>query len=429
MPNEEHPLLQRRVGYALHEPPAEGRRRLVDAEHAAHAVAGAVVVVQSLLPQGHPRQRVQILPHDAPREPRHGQPDMSPQHQRGHAALLRRYLAQRHGAGHIGGAAAVVPAAVHQQQPVPLQRHVRLLRGLIVNHRAVGAVGDDSREAVLPEFRLRRPAPVQQRRGGQLRVVLRMRFHVVQEPAHRRAVLHMGAAEALLLPCGLHRLAAGGRAVRVQPLRVGEAPGDAGVGRGAVRHDPCAGGQRLQQRVYVPVGTQRHAVRRQLPPDVLREALRLGAQDGLLPAQQQKAQKYRRTRHIAAPQLQRPRRVCQVGEQQIRRVPRRHILPQQRQLLPPGHAAVKRPHRRGGQGRSARPDALRRIEAAVHADALARQRLFQRAIQLCADGAPIKAQRAALRQSLRQKSRQRRHARLSGAHEFNAAAGQLPLRL
>ena len=84
-------------------------------------------------------------------------------------------------------------------------------------------------------------------------------------------------------------------------LRMGEAPGDAGVGRGAVRHDPCAGGQRLQQRVYVPVGAQRHAVRRQLPPDVLREALRLGAQDGLLPAQQQKAQKHRRTRHIAAP--------------------------------------------------------------------------------------------------------------------------------
>ena len=142
-----------------------------------------------------------------------------------------------------------------------------------------------------------------------------------------------------------------------------------------------------------------------------------------------KAQEYRRACHVAAPQLQCPGHVRQIGQQQPFRLLRRHVLPQGRQLLPPRHPAVEGPYRRGGQVGPIRPNARRRVEAAVQPDVLVRQSLFQRPVQPCADGPAVKTQDSALRQLLRQKLGQRRHARLAGAHQLYAAALQLPFRL
>ena len=143
------------------------------AEHAPHAVPGAVVIVQALPPQRAPGQCVQIFPHDPLGELCHGQLYVALQHLCGPPAFLVRDGAQRYGAGHVRRAPGVVSAAVHQQQSLRLQRHVRLRCGGVVDHGSVGAIGGDGLEAVLQKIRLFRPVPMQQRRGGQLGVRLR----------------------------------------------------------------------------------------------------------------------------------------------------------------------------------------------------------------------------------------------------------------
>ena len=178
----------------------------------------------------------------------------------------------------------------------------------------------------------------------------------------------MGAAEAVLLAGGFHRLQRGGGGGGVHGAGVGQRTGDLGVGGGAVQQHAVLRRESGQAVVDVPVGPQRHAVSGQRIGDGGGDGLGLDEQHRVHLAQQQERQKYRRAGHVAAPQVQRPGDVGQVGEQQVAGVFLRHFLPQQRQLLPAGYVALQRPQGLGGQGGPVGPHLLRQVVRAVPPD-------------------------------------------------------------
>ena len=296
----------------------------------------------------------------------------------------------------------------------------------------VGAVARDGVEAQIQEVRLLGAEGGQLSGGGQLgnRLLAHMGLDPVQEPAQGRAILDMGGTEVLHLLSGFAGLHENGRAGLIQYLRLGQALHDAVVGGGAVGHDPRTGGQGAEYIVDAAVGPHGHAVGGQLCADIRADSLGLDAQLGVLPPDQQEGQEHRRAGHVPAPQVQGPRDLRQAGEQQVRGVAFRHLLPQLRQLLTAGQtAAGQLPHRLVGQSGAIRPHAVHQILLTGEADVLGSQRLFHRTGKAAGDGAAIEAQCAALRQLLRQKRGDGGHVGLAHAHQLNAAAHQLIRRL
>src|SRR5271165_4042746 len=84
------------------------------AEIAADAVPGAVVVVEPFLPQRAARKAVELRPRRALREARQRECYMALQHAREAVAHLRRWLADRNRARHVGGAVEILGAGIEQ---------------------------------------------------------------------------------------------------------------------------------------------------------------------------------------------------------------------------------------------------------------------------------------------------------------------------
>ena len=132
----------------LHPPlPAYAVGALVYRKHIAYAVACAVVVVHAPAPEWSPGYGVQVKARAALGE--------SEGEQRKHAfqdygkGLLFLFCQgpQGYGAGYVGGAAHVLPAGIHQQQPLRLYGYIRLRGSGIVYYGSVGAVARDSLKA------------------------------------------------------------------------------------------------------------------------------------------------------------------------------------------------------------------------------------------------------------------------------------------
>ena len=83
---------------------------------AADAVAGAVLEIDSGLPQELPRQRVELRAGGAVGKHRARDRDMAAQHAGETVAHFRRWFADRDGAGDVGGAVLVLRAGIDQQQ-------------------------------------------------------------------------------------------------------------------------------------------------------------------------------------------------------------------------------------------------------------------------------------------------------------------------
>ena len=180
--------------------PGDALRPFMDAEIAADPVAGAVIVVETLRPQGRAGQGVDGVPGRAVRKAHLGQRHMTLQHEGVTVDHLLAGIADGDGAGDVGGAVEILATRIDQQQLAPLDAAVGLGRRAIVDHRPVGARARDGVEG-----------EVLQRAGGgaealQLRdrldlvrrVHLPLRRQPVQEPAHGCAVppvRRMGAAD------------------------------------------------------------------------------------------------------------------------------------------------------------------------------------------------------------------------------------------
>ncbi len=185
-------------------------RALVNREIAAHAVAGAVAVIDSRLPQMHPRQCVELAAIGAEREARLRQLDMTLEH----AGVAIDHLgagfarADPDGTGDVGGPIEILPARIAQENARGRDRDVRLLVHLVMRQRGMAARGTDGVEAGVLEVGAETAEFAQFGRSAQLvHFAGRGVFgNPAQEAHHRGAVARLGIAMALLFGGGLDRL-------------------------------------------------------------------------------------------------------------------------------------------------------------------------------------------------------------------------------
>ena len=122
-------------------------RAFVHVQVMAHAVPGAVIVVEARLPQELTGERVQLRAGGAARKARQGERDVAAQHAGEAVPMLRLGRADRDRAGHVGGAVQVLPAGVDEVERARLQRAVRLRRHPVVDDGTVGAGARNGVEA------------------------------------------------------------------------------------------------------------------------------------------------------------------------------------------------------------------------------------------------------------------------------------------
>ena len=115
----------------------------MDREESANAVAGAVRIIDAGLPQILPRQRIQLAACSAFREDRAGERDMALEH----ASVAILHLgsglsrADPYGAGHIGGAIEILPAAIDQIDAARFDPSVRLFIDPVMRQGGIGPGG------------------------------------------------------------------------------------------------------------------------------------------------------------------------------------------------------------------------------------------------------------------------------------------------
>ena len=180
--------------------PAYAVGALVYREHIAYAVTCAVVVVHAPAPEGSPGYGVHIIARAALWEPEGEQRKHAFQHYGKGLLFLFCDRPEGYGAGYVGSAAHVLPAGIHQQQPLRLYGYIRLGGGGIVYYGSVGAVARDSLKAgVHIPFLLFAEA---------LKHICGLHFGIslfcvglcpVHEAGNGHAVLYVGLAEVLKL--------------------------------------------------------------------------------------------------------------------------------------------------------------------------------------------------------------------------------------
>src|SRR5262249_19685963 len=135
---QDHAGLERR-GAEL----GDAGRSFVHREIAADAVAGAVVEVESLRPQELPSKGVELGAGRTLGKDRARNCDMALEHAGEAVAHLGSRLADRDGAGNVGGAVLVLAAGVDQKQLARRNDAIALGRDAIMDDRAVGTGASD----------------------------------------------------------------------------------------------------------------------------------------------------------------------------------------------------------------------------------------------------------------------------------------------
>ena len=140
-------------GHARNEPcrhivHAELMRTLMHVEVRAHAMTGAVEVVDSVFPHRGAGQRVELAAVGATREDSAGEVDKAAQHERVVAPLLVGERTQRDGAGDVGGAVEILTTRVNQQQTHRLHRYVGVGRRLVMHDGTMVAIAHDGVETL-----------------------------------------------------------------------------------------------------------------------------------------------------------------------------------------------------------------------------------------------------------------------------------------
>ena len=120
---------------------------LVHVEVVAHAVPGAMVVIEARLPQELAGERVELRAGGAAREACRRQRNVAAQHPGEAVPVLGLGRTDRDRAGHVGGAVQVLPARIDEVEGAGLQRAIALFRRSVVDDSAVGAGARDGVEA------------------------------------------------------------------------------------------------------------------------------------------------------------------------------------------------------------------------------------------------------------------------------------------
>ena len=135
----------------------------------AHAVPGAAFIVHPYIPDGLSGQDVQIPP-GASVEPS-GIGHL--QHARRHHSIVHLDFigdgSQHDRPGHVRGSAQILPAGIHQEQPLRRKHRVALRGSLVMHHGRVGFIAADGGEGQPQEFRYLTAKSFQLVRSGDLR--------------------------------------------------------------------------------------------------------------------------------------------------------------------------------------------------------------------------------------------------------------------
>ena len=247
----------------------------------------------------------------------------------------------------------------------------------------------------------------------------------------------MRAAEVLLLHGILDRLHRHNGTGTVERLRaVRHALRQAIVRRRAVEQHARAARQSADKAVDAFIVRKAHAVGGERRFHFLADRARAGAEHGILLCQQQKAEKHRRAGHVVPAQIQQPRKLVErrdnEGVRALVRALVRHRRAHARELVRPRFARVfdpQLPHRRGGERRSVGPERIDKVFVPCKADMLCAQLIPEPPRKRGVDRAGIEAEQAPVLQLREQEALECRDVRLAGAHQLDAAAGQLALRL
>src|SRR5262249_42560511 len=124
----------------------DARGAFVHGKIAADAVAGAVVEVEALRPQELPRKRVELRTGRALGGDRARNRDMTFEHAGEAVAHFGGRLADRDGAGNVGGAVLVLAAGVDQEQLTRRNGAIAPAGDAVMHDRTVGARAGDGRK-------------------------------------------------------------------------------------------------------------------------------------------------------------------------------------------------------------------------------------------------------------------------------------------
>ena len=164
-----HALLDHSLRSSLRVLPGQPLRALMYVQDIAHAVPGAAFIVHPHIPDGLPCQDVQIPP-GASVEPS-GIGHL--QHARRHCRVMPLDFIgngpQHNRPGHVRGSPQVLPAGIHQEQPLRRKHRMTLRCGLVVHHGRVGLVAADGGEGQPQELRYLTAKSFQLVRSGDLR--------------------------------------------------------------------------------------------------------------------------------------------------------------------------------------------------------------------------------------------------------------------
>ncbi|MNP38270.1 hypothetical protein D3C76_1317710 [compost metagenome] len=109
-------------------------------------VPGTMTIVDLVRPDGRPGNGIEQWRRDAPRKacPRQGNNPF--EHSRAVLLLSSSGVTNGDHAGNVGGAPQVLTTRVDQQQAITFDTGMRLLRGAVMRHGAIGIEGSDGRK-------------------------------------------------------------------------------------------------------------------------------------------------------------------------------------------------------------------------------------------------------------------------------------------
>ncbi len=409
----------------------EAVRPLVNAEVLPHAVAGAVVVVAAGQPQVPAGEHLVPLAGGAGRERGQRAVDVAHQHAREHLLLAGRRLAEGDGARDVGGALEVLAAAVDQVDALPPQPAVRLLRGAVVDDRAVGTEAADRAEAAVLAVPILPPELPQLVGGRDLGDVAlgHGALEPVQEAHHGHAVAAVRLGDGLDLHLVLDRAHGHQRRDRAVQRRLAEGVGDPAVGRRRVDpHRQALPAERGQVRPHLAIG--RHLrVRTQLALGRAVDLARVHVQRAPAVGDDRIGRDHRRERDVVGADVQQPGDLVQRADDVRLDAGLLHRLAQARQLgLRRLAREAARVDRDRGQalGRAVGPQGIDRVAAKeLHVDAARGQGVCEVGRRGHRDHAGIDAQDLAGAKLGCDPRGHRRRARLAHPHQLDVRAGQL----
>ena len=326
-------------------------------------------------------------------------------------------------------------AGVHEQQAVRFERDVRLRRGRVVDDGGVRAVGADGIKAEIQEALLIGAARGEIVGGGELghRHLADVLLEPVNKLRHGDAVLDVGVDRVLLLGLvfdGLHEH--GGVRFVHGVDALAKLGNEAVVADTLVQQHRLPGGDGGGVVIEALVGARLNAVLREIGAKLRREDRVLHEPEALLLRECQIGEHDGDIVNVAAADVQQPRDIVKRREQVDGRALLFHFGAHVRELVRGGAAGIFRredAYRRVRQLGAVVPDDADKILADGEFAVLFLRKRKERRAEARVDNAPVKAERAALRQCRAQVLHDRRHALLAHAVERHAGILQLALRL